>query len=293
MANMNLVTGYAGQAHISAADVGSFNAALVGSGQYVLQKGNMLSASAVTNNTIRVLDGDILMQGRHGRIEPNTSVDLAIENGASGYYRNDLIVARYTKDVSTGVEAMNLVVIKGTASTGLAADPEYTSGDIVGSGTALNDMPLYRVRIDGLNIQTLETMFAVLGNIGEHVASKNNPHGVTAAQVGAKASGAVEPITQGGTGATTAEQARKNLGITPAVIGASAVGHNHALDSLNGTLPVTMGGTGGTTAEEARTNLGASASGHTHTLDSLNNVHICDSTPTSLTEGHWYLIKDA
>lgn len=62
---------------------------------------------------------------------------------------------------------------------------------------------------------------------------------------------------------------------------------------LDAVKPITQGGTGATTAEQARTNLGASASGHTHTLDSLNNVHICDSTPTSLIEGHWYLIKDA
>ena len=28
------------------------------------------------------------------------------------------------------------------------------------------------------------------------------------------------------------------------------------------------------------------------TLDNLTNVHICDSAPTDLTDGHWYLVKE-
>lgn len=60
------------------------------------------------------------------------------------------------------------------------------------------------------------------------------------------------PITKGGTGATTVSQARNNLG-------AAASNHNHSLSSssLTGTLPVTKGGTGATSASKARENLGA------------------------------------
>ena len=56
------------------------------------------------------------------------------------------------------------------------------------------------------------------------------------------------PVERGGTGGTTAEEARANLGV------------------LDGpTLPVSIanGGTGGTTAEEARVNLGISSDGVT------------------------------
>ena len=113
MGNMHLVTGYAGKEHITAADHGALHSAVFGTGQYVLSKGNQLNASVISNNQIRIADGDIMMQGRHIRLNEGTNVDLTIENGAQGKKRNDLIVARYTKDSATGVEDCNLVVIKG------------------------------------------------------------------------------------------------------------------------------------------------------------------------------------
>ena len=161
MGNMHLVTGYAGKEHITAADHGALHSAVFGTGQYVLSKGNQLSASVITNNQIRIADGDIMMQGRHIRLNEGTNVDLTIENGTQGKKRNDLIVARYTKDSATGVEDCNLVVIKGEAVESNPADPAYTSGDIIEDHAILNDMPLYRVPLDGLNVGNLVPLFTV------------------------------------------------------------------------------------------------------------------------------------
>lgn len=193
MANMHLVTGYAGQEHVNAADHGALNAALFGEGQFVLLKGNQLAASIITNNSIRVLDGDIMMQGRHIRLNEGTYVDLAIENGQQGYLRNDLIVARYEKNSATGIEECNLVVIKGTAVTQNPADPAYTNGSIIEDHDILNDMPLYRVPLNGLNVGNLVRLFDVQEKTipglfeihDDHVRNAKNPHSVTAAQVGA------------------------------------------------------------------------------------------------------------
>lgn len=61
----------------------------------------------------------------------------------------------------------------------------------------------------------------------------------------------VIPVTKGGTGATTAQQARAN-------IGAADAAHTHnAADITGGTLPIAMGGTGATDAEGALVSLGA------------------------------------
>lgn len=162
MANLNLVTGYAGQAHVTANDFGSLLAALFGTGMCVLDRGKHLQATITTNNQIDIADGDIMMQGRHIRLDDGETVSLSIENGAQGVSRNDLICIRYTKDVSTGVEQCNLVVIKGTAAASDPADPAYTTGDIIGGQAALADHPLYRVRISGLTIAAVEPLFDIV-----------------------------------------------------------------------------------------------------------------------------------
>lgn len=161
MGNLNLVTGYQGEAHVTSADTGSLNAAIFGSGQYVLNRGNKFSALTVSNNLIRISDGDIMLQGRHVRLNEGNTVDLTIENGAQGKSRNDLIVARYTRDTVTGKEECSLVVIKGTPADSNPADPAYTSGDLITNHDATVDMPLYRVPIVGLNVQTLVPLFSI------------------------------------------------------------------------------------------------------------------------------------
>ena len=87
-------------------------------------------------------------------------------------------------------------------------------------------------------------------------------------------------VAKGGTGATTAAQARTNLGITPANIGAAASSHNHAASNITSgtlsvdrlpTVSVAKGGTGATTAAQARTNLGAAASSHNHSAANITS----------------------
>lgn len=164
MGNLHLVTGRAGTAHITAADHGSLNAAIFGEGGYVLNRGSKFAATVVSNNKIRVADGDIIMQGRHIRL--GNSVDLSIDNGSQGVNRNDLIVVRYTRNGTTGIEDSNLVVIKGSETSGNALDPEYNDNSTIFDGADLVDMPLYRVRLNGISVAAVEAMFEVrsLGN---------------------------------------------------------------------------------------------------------------------------------
>ena len=155
---LHLITGYAGYQHVTAADQGAFNAALLLSGSYVLNSGNKFAASVITNNSIKISDGELIMQGRHVRLKPGETEEVTIENGEQDYKRNDLIVARYVKDSITGAENVSFVVIKGTPDITKASDSAYVEGNIL-NGVLTADFPLYRVPIDGLNVGELVTLF--------------------------------------------------------------------------------------------------------------------------------------
>lgn len=155
----HLITGFAGIEHIKSADQGSYNAAFFGSGQNVLDIGNQLKANIISNSTVRILDGDILMKGRHIRVEGFE--DVTIETGSAGTSRIDLIVMTYNKDTNTGIETAYLEVIKGNETTGTASEPSYIEGDILG-GANKNQMPLYAVRINGVSLASVTKKFGTL-----------------------------------------------------------------------------------------------------------------------------------
>lgn len=158
---VHLITGYKGTEHIQSKDARSFNAAMFGSGEFVMEIGNQIEASIINNNTVRVLDGDILMQGGHIRIETDTYEDMTITTGTAGKNRNDLIVMTYEKNASDGTENAYLEVIKGTEVEGKATDPAYTSGNLA-EGAIKNQMPLYRVKIEGVVLADIEALFTTI-----------------------------------------------------------------------------------------------------------------------------------
>ena len=157
----HLVTGYKGSEHIKSADQGSFNAAFFGSGQFVMEMGNQFEGSIVNNNTVRILDGDILMYGRHIRIDPGTFEDLTIETGNAGKNRIDLVCMTYEKNTSDGTEKAYLEVLKGSETEGTPSAPEYTDGNII-TGAIKNQMPLYKLTINGVVLQDITPLFKTI-----------------------------------------------------------------------------------------------------------------------------------
>lgn len=157
----HLVTGYAGYAHVKSADDGAFNASFFGGGQYAMEFGNCFAGSIIDNNTVRILDGDGLMYGRHFRIEPNSYEDMTITTGTAGTNRIDLICMTYEKNADDETERCYLQVIKGTETQGTAVAPEYTDGNIL-EGASFNQMPLYKVTIEGVVLKEIEPMFETI-----------------------------------------------------------------------------------------------------------------------------------
>ena len=127
---MEIVTGHRGTPHITPYKVRDFNIATVGAEDYVMNVGSELEAQLVSNNRIDIKDGSICMQGTHAVIPKNINDELTIENGIHEEKRIDLIVARYEKDVETGVESVNTVVLQGTPSKETPNVPGHVVGDI-------------------------------------------------------------------------------------------------------------------------------------------------------------------
>ena len=161
---IDIVDAFQGKPHVTADDVGGFKAGIVGEEDYMLPAGEQMKATVISNNKIRIAEGEAVMQGRHWRIKPNTYEDVTIENGAQNMNRKDAIIARYTKNADTGIEKVELAVLKGTPTSGTAIAPAQEKGNIL-EGTMKHEMLLYIVSLKGLNIESVTEEFNVLMNM--------------------------------------------------------------------------------------------------------------------------------
>ena len=155
----NLITGYAGKSHITSAGDGAVNAAVLGNGRYVLDIAEKFAYELISNNQITIKSGYAVNQGRKIELAVNDYEELTIDNGLQGVKRCDLIAITYEKNLETGIETAVMNVIKGTSGDDYL-DPEHTVGNIL-NGDAKDDFLLYRVKINGLSIESVEKLFEV------------------------------------------------------------------------------------------------------------------------------------
>ena len=153
-----LVTGHAGKAHATAEQAAGLNAGILGLDDYVLDVHDKLKITVVSANKVTIGTGELVMQGRH--VSQGTPEDLIVTNGSQGQKRNDLIVCRYAKG-SQNIESAELVVVRGTPTTGTPTDPAVNTTSPLDGGTTY-DMPLYRIPLDGITIGTPVALFNVL-----------------------------------------------------------------------------------------------------------------------------------
>ena len=149
---MNLITGKAGAPHITSSDQGAMQAGLVGNGNYLLQGGDgkfpAVTMQSANKALVPVLN--LVIEGRYARVTAAETV--TIESGVTGRNRNDLICVKYTRG-SNNIETIALAVLKGTATSGTAADPTVPSGSILNnSGTVW--IPIARIPISGITAGT-------------------------------------------------------------------------------------------------------------------------------------------
>ena len=155
-----IVDGMTGQKHISSDDLAALNTATVGKADCVLHYGDDFKLTMASANSATLGTGVGMVGGK--RFWNQAATSLTIQSGTQGQKRNDLVVARYQK-TSAGIESITPVVIKGTPTTGTAADPAVTA----------NDLKLWRVPLDGINAGTPVRLFepvTPLATLGESVS---------------------------------------------------------------------------------------------------------------------------
>lgn len=176
---MKIITGATGTAHVTSDDDRQFNMAVWGDGDYVLPNGSKFACSVIDANTVKISDGDLVMQGCHARIYPNTTEDCIIEllSPSEGIARLDVIVARYTLDISTGLENVELAVIKGTpvnnwSITNPLPIPTIQDKTSLRNGDTVHEMPLYYVTVTQ-GFPVCESVFVQGAYLGQYVTESS------------------------------------------------------------------------------------------------------------------------
>lgn len=157
---VKLITGATGEHNIQAADDRECLAGITGLDSYVFPTGSQLKATLVDANTVTIGTGAGSLQGSRFRCSTTTTVN--IQSGTQGQFRHDIVGLHFSRETS-GREGLEFQVLTGepAASEGAAADPAYTVGDLL-KGDAEAFMPLYRVKLSGINAADPEQMFSIL-----------------------------------------------------------------------------------------------------------------------------------
>lgn len=160
-----IVDGMTGTKHISSDDLSALNIATIGKANCVLGYGDNFKLTMASANSATLGTGVGMVGGKRFWNQATTS--LTVQSGTQGQKRNDLVVARYAK-TSAGIESITPVIIKGTPSTGTAADPATTS----------NDLKLWRIPLNGITVGTPVKLFDTvvsLASLEESVSKREYP----------------------------------------------------------------------------------------------------------------------
>ena len=159
MAENYLITGYWGEPHVTSENDRGINAAIFGSGRFVLPVGEKFRAEYIGNNTVRIYDGKLIDNGAVAGIPVGEYVDLLIPEAGQGMKRNDLIIFQYSQDRSTLIEKGVFVVLPGDETGGTATDPKLSQQDIMTNEATLDQMALWRVSVSGTVISAPVQLF--------------------------------------------------------------------------------------------------------------------------------------
>lgn len=216
-----IVDGMTGTKHISSDDLSALNIATIGKADCVLKYGDDFKLTMASANSATLGTGVGMVGGK--RFWNQAATSLTVQSGTQGQKRNDLVVARYAK-TGAGIESITPVVVKGTPSTGAAADPATTS----------KDLKLWRIPLDGISVGTPVRLFnpmASLATLGDSVSQTQGvfkPANGWSVQAG-KVMRAGDCVTMW-LDAVAGTSANKNPGVTFATMPAEFAPRNYDLE---------------------------------------------------------------
>ena len=155
--------GPSAEPHIYAEDDASIFQCMFGE-DGILDIGSKLELSIQSNNLVRMSDGVLCIGGHIGRVKYADYADLTIDNGETGYNRNDLIIGSFSNTGEHTIDTFEPQVIKGTPATGDAVDPTLTEGSLY-EGDHLRQKAIARVKLEGLNIVGIDMLLPVIPSI--------------------------------------------------------------------------------------------------------------------------------
>ena len=146
----------------------------------VMNKGNKLDLLIQSANQVDLKDGVVVIQGRPVLIYPNEVINVTVESGTQGMKRNDLVIVEFRKEGST--ETYALKTIKGTPDASNPVDPTLTQQDTLSSGTVFQ-LPLYRIRLNGINIESTDDLRVFIPSINDTVKALSFDNGFLTVEI--------------------------------------------------------------------------------------------------------------
>lgn len=255
----------------SSADVAAYFASFIGNGVYASPANQLKVSPANGKMAVNVAVGKAWINGYFYELS-DSAKELTIATGDANNPRIDKVVC----SLNLSNRLIELKVIQGAASANpqppthsrenevfdlVLAEVAVAAGAVELSDEDITDKRpdnavcgfvtgvVEQIDTTGLFSQydaEFNTWFEGIQGILDEDTAGNLANQITAIQEQMEET---VTVSKGGTGATTAEQARTNLG-------AAAASHTHAISDVSGTLPVSQGGTGATTAYAALQALG-------------------------------------
>ena len=255
----------------SSADVAAYFASFIGNGVYASPANQLKVSPANGKMAVNVAVGKAWINGYFYELS-DSAKELVIATGDANNPRIDKVVC----SLNLSNRLIELKVIQGAASANpqppthsredevfdlVLAEVAVAAGAVELSEEDITDKRpdntvcgfvtgvVEQIDTTGLFSQydaEFNTWFEGIQGILDEDTAGNLANQITAIQEQMEE---ILTVDKGGTGATTAEQARTNLG-------AAAASHTHAISDVSGTLPVSQGGTGATTAYAALQALG-------------------------------------